>query len=116
MYIVTASQDGQIVQANKSGIGEILKDGETIAIIVPTRVDYAIEMFIRPMDLPLINIGQPVRFTFDGYPAIVFSGWPNGSYGTFAGRITSFENAIGPNGMYRVLVAEDSSIKNGRNN
>ena len=23
MYIVTASQDGQIVQANKSGIGEI---------------------------------------------------------------------------------------------
>jgi len=111
MYIVTASQDGQIVQANKSGIGEILKDGETIAIIVPTRVDYAIEMFIRPMDLPLINIGQPVRFTFDGYPAIVFSGWPNGSYGTFAGRITSFENAIGPNGMYRVLVAEDSSIK-----
>ncbi|MBK9962343.1 MAG: HlyD family efflux transporter periplasmic adaptor subunit [Saprospiraceae bacterium] len=111
MYIVTASQDGQIVQANKSGIGEILKDGETIAIIVPTRVDYAIEMYIRPMDLPLINTGQPVRFTFDGYPAIVFSGWPNGSYGTFAGRITSFENAIGPNGMYRVLVAEDSSIK-----
>ena len=56
MYIVTASQDGQIVQANKSGIGEILKDGETIAIIVPTRVDYAIEMFIRPMDLSLIHI------------------------------------------------------------
>ena len=26
MYIVTASQDGQIVQANKSGIGEILKE------------------------------------------------------------------------------------------
>ena len=111
MYIITASQDGQIVQANKSGIGEILKEGETISIIVPTRVDYAVEMFVKPMDLPLINIGQPVRFTFDGYPAIVFSGWPEGSYGTFAGKVMSFENTIGENGMYRVLVAEDKHLK-----
>jgi HlyD family secretion protein len=51
MYIVTAPQDGQIVQANKSGIGEILKDGETITIIVPNRVNYAVEMFVNPMDL-----------------------------------------------------------------
>jgi multidrug resistance efflux pump len=111
MYIVTASQDGQIVQANKSGIGEILKDGETIAIIVPTRVDYGVEMFVEPMDLPLINVGQSVRFTFDGYPAIVFSGWPDGSYGTFAGKVVSFENTIGENGLFRVLVAEDNTIK-----
>lgn len=62
MYIVTAPQDGQIVQANKSGIGEILKDGETITIIVPSRVDYAVEMFIKPMDLPLIDIGQSCPF------------------------------------------------------
>ncbi len=111
MYIVTAPQDGQIVQANKSGIGEILKDGETISIIVPSRVDYAVEMFVKPMDLPLINIGQLVRFTFDGFPAIVFSGWPENSYGTFSGKVVFFENTIGDNGMYRVLVAEDSSLK-----
>jgi len=111
MYSVTAPQDGQIVQANKSGIGEILKDGETISIIVPSRVDYAVEMYVKPMDLPLINIGQSVRFTFDGFPAIVFSGWPESSYGTFSGKVVFFENTIGQNGMYRVLVAEDNSIK-----
>jgi multidrug resistance efflux pump len=111
MYFVLAPQDGQIVQANKSGIGEILKDGETISLIVPTRNDYAVEMFVQPMDLPLINIGQSVRFTFDGFPAIVFSGWPQNSYGTFSGKVVAFENAIGDNGMYRVLVAEDSTIK-----
>jgi len=111
MYIVRAPQDGQIVQASKSGIGEILKDGETIAMIVPSRVDYAVEMFVKPMDLPLINIGQSVRFTFDGFPAIVFSGWPENSYGTFAGKVVFFENSIGANGMYRVLVAEDKTIK-----
>jgi multidrug resistance efflux pump len=111
MYIVTAPQDGQIVQANKSGIGEILKDGETITIIVPNRVNYAVEMFVNPMDLPLIQAGQKVRFVFDGFPAIVFSGWPNNSYGTFSGKIIAFENTISDNGLFRVLVAEDSTIK-----
>lgn len=111
MYIILAPQDGQIVQAKKAGIGEILKDGERITVIVPDRLDYAVEMFVRPIDLPLISIGQKVRFMFDGFPAIVFSGWPNNSYGTFGGKIVAFENTIGTNGMFRVLVAEDKTDK-----
>ncbi|WP_414617966.1 HlyD family secretion protein [Dyadobacter sp. 32] len=111
MYTILAPQDGQVVQASKAGIGEILKDGERIAVIVPTRVHYAVEMFVEPVDLPLISIGQKVRFMFDGFPAIVFSGWPNNSYGTFGGKIVAFENSIGPNGLFRVLVAEDSTDK-----
>ncbi len=107
MYVILAPQDGQIVRASKSGIGEILKDGETITVIVPSRADYAVEMYVTPVDLPLINIGQKVRFMFDGFPAIVFSGWPNSSYGTFGGKIVAFENNISPNGLFRVLVAED---------
>jgi len=109
MYIIAAPQDGQIVQAKKAGIGEILKEGERITIIVPTKIDYAVQLFIRPIDLPLIDIGQKVRFMFDGFPAIVFSGWPEGSYGTFGGKIVAIENSISPNGMFRVLVSEDSS-------
>lgn len=111
MYTILAPQDGQVVQASKAGIGEILKDGERIAVIVPTRVHYAVEMFVESVDLPLISIGQKVRFMFDGFPAIVFSGWPNNSYGTFGGKIVAFENSIGPNGLFRVLVAEDSTDK-----
>ena len=107
MYIILAPQDGQIVQAKKSGIGEIIKDGERITVIVPTRVNYAVEMFVRPVDLPLINVGQKVRFLFDGFPAIIFSGWPQTSYGTFGGQIVAFENNISANGLFRVLVAED---------
>jgi hypothetical protein len=64
-------------------------------------------MFIRPLDLPLISKGQKVRFMFDGFPAIVFSGWPNQSYGTFGGKVMAIENSISPNGMFRVLVVED---------
>ena len=107
MYIILAPQDGQIVQAKKSGLGEIIKDGELITVIVPNRLDYAVEMYVRPVDLPLISLGQKVRFMFDGFPAIVFSGWPNNSYGTFGGKVVAYENSISSNGLFRVLVAED---------
>ncbi len=111
MYILLAPQDGQIVQAKKSGIGEIIKDGELIVKVVPTKVDYAVEMWVKPVDLPLVSVGQKVRFMFDGFPAIVFSGWPNNSYGTFGGVIAAFENTISANGMFRVLVTEDNVKK-----
>ncbi|MEO6282419.1 MAG: HlyD family efflux transporter periplasmic adaptor subunit [Dyadobacter sp.] len=109
MYVILAPQDGQIVQANKAGIGEILKDGEQVTMIVPTRVNYAVEMYVRPVDLPLVSIGQKVRFMFDGFPAIIFSGWPQNSYGTFGGKVVAFEHTISANGMFRVLVAEDNA-------
>ena len=111
LYFILASQDGQIVQINKAGIGEILKDGENIATIVPDKVDYAVEMYIKPVDLPLIKQGQRVMCFFDGFPAIVFSGWPNSSYGTFAGRIIAVENNISANGLFKALVVEDKNEK-----
>jgi multidrug efflux pump subunit AcrA (membrane-fusion protein) len=106
LYTLTAPQDGQVVQAKKSGIGEILKEGDILVEIVPTNVQYAVEMFVRPVDLPLISKGQTVRFLFDGFPAIVFSGWPNASYGTFAGEISAVESSVSENGKFRVLVKE----------
>lgn len=108
MYIIKAPQDGQIVQVTKSGIGEIIKEGESIGTVVPGRNDaFAVEVFVRPVDLPLIDRGQKVRLIFDGFPTIVFTGWPKGSYGTFGGEIIAFENTISDNGMFRVLVVED---------
>lgn len=61
------------------------------------------------MDLPLVNNGQKVRFVFDGFPAIVFNGWPRGSYGTFGGKVVAVEKSVGENGMFRVLIAEDTT-------
>lgn len=111
LYFILASQDGQIIQLNKAGIGEILKDGENIGTIVPTNVDYAIEIYIKPVDLPLIKEGQRVMSIFDGFPAIVFSGWPDSSYGTFAGKIVAIESNIGSNGMFKALIIEDKKEK-----
>ncbi|KQR91949.1 biotin attachment protein [Chryseobacterium sp. Leaf180] len=110
-YFIIASQDGQVVQINKAGIGEILKDGENIATIVPDKVDYAVEIYIKPVDLPLVKTGQRVMCIFDGFPAIVFSGWPNSSYGTFAGNVIAVENNISTNGLFKALVVPTKNEK-----
>ncbi|HTL10403.1 MAG TPA: HlyD family efflux transporter periplasmic adaptor subunit, partial [Chitinophagaceae bacterium] len=111
LYFIRAPQSGQVTKAKKAGIGEMLKEGEMIVEIVPTGAQRAVEMFVEPMDLPLINPGQKVRFVFDGYPAIVFSGWPSNSYGTFGGRVFAIESSVSTNGKFRILVAEDDAEK-----
>lgn len=111
LYYIKAPQNGQVTKAKKAGIGEMLKEGEMTVEIVPTNVQYAVELFVEPMDLPLINIGQKVRFVFDGFPAIVFSGWPTNSYGTFGGKVSAVETSVSYNGKFRVLVAEDPEDK-----
>ncbi len=111
MYYVLAPQSGQVVKAQKAGIGEFVKEGEMIASIVPDQAEKAVEMFVRPMDLPLLKAGQPVRLLFDGFPAIVFSGWPAASSGTFGGMILAVENNVSVNGKFRVLIKEDPEDK-----
>ncbi len=111
LYYITAPQSGQIVKAKKAGIGEMVKEGDMICEIVPDHIEYAVEIFVDPMDLLLINKGQKVRFVFDGIPAIVFSGWPENSFGTFGGVITAVESNVSANGKFRVLVTEDTSDK-----
>ena len=111
MYCILATQDGQVVKAQKAGIGEFVKEGDMIAEIVPDKIKYAVELYVQPLDLPLVANGQKVRFLFDGFPAIVFSGWPRASSGTFGGVITAIESNVSKNGKFRVLVQEDPADK-----
>ncbi len=106
-YLITAPQRGYITQAVKTGLGELIKEGEPLISIMPASPSLAVQLYVRPMDVPLVNKGQKVRFMFDGWPSIVFSGWPNTSYGTFGGRVVAIDNFLSPNGKYRILVAPD---------
>ena len=99
-----APQSGQITKAKKSGINEMVKEGEMIVEIVPNQIDQAVELFVEPMDLVLVEKGQQVRLQFDGFPAIVFSGWPEASYGTFVGEVIAVETNRSDNGKFRMLV------------
>ncbi len=106
-----APQDGQLISAKKQGLNEMVKEGETIAEIVPTQTDLAVELYVAPQDLVLISKGQEVRLIFDGFPAIVFSGWPAASYGTFLGEVIAVETNVNPNGKFRILVVPGKNEK-----
>lgn len=106
-YYVVAPQKGQVIQAKKGGIGEIIKQGDIIVQIVPQDVELAVEIFVEPFDLPLLSVGQKARFIFDGFPAVVFSGWPQASIGTFGGKVIAVETNRSSTGKFRVLLVQD---------
>jgi multidrug resistance efflux pump len=103
-YIV-APTEGFITQAKVEGVGETVKAGQQIVSIVNNNIHKAVELYVDPVDLPLIRLKQEVRVQFDGWPALVFSGWPGLSFGTFAGEVVAIDNMISSNNKYRILVA-----------
>jgi adhesin transport system membrane fusion protein len=106
-YYILAPQDCYITKLISNGIGETVKEGSPILSIMPTDYQLAAEVYVDPIDLPLLKVGEHVRLQFDGWPAIVFSGWPNASYGTYGGEIYAIDKYISENGKYRILVKED---------
>lgn len=107
MYYVLAPQPGYITQAIQVGLGETIKEGAQIVSIMPKDYSLAVELYVDPIDLPLVRIGNKIRFIFDGWPAIVFSGWPQLSNGTFGGKVYAIDNFTSANNKYRILVVPD---------
>ena len=103
-YVVRAPQSGIVVRTLKAGIGENIKEGEAIATLQPESPVLAAEMYVRAMDVPLIQQGRRVRLQFDGWPAIQFSGWPSVAVGTFGGVVSVIDVVSSTNGRYRLLV------------
>lgn len=110
-YYLIAPQDGQVIKVKNAGVGEIVKEMEFIAEVVPTVNNRAVEMYVKAVDVPLVSLGQRVSLTFDGFPAIVFSGWPSASFGFFRGKVSVIESAISKQGYFRILITEDASYK-----
>ncbi|MEY3420043.1 MAG: hypothetical protein RIR48_323, partial [Bacteroidota bacterium] len=112
LYYILAPQDGYVTQARQTGLGETIKEGAEIVSIMPSKYDLAIQMYIKPLDLPLFEKGQKVMIQFDGWPAIIFSGWPGVSFGTFEGKVLAMDNFTSDNQLYRVLVIPSAGSPN----
>jgi len=103
-YTIMAPQDGFITQTLASGLGENLKEGEIICTIVPGEADLGAELYVSPTDMPLVDTGVTMMCAFDGWPTLVFRGWPDVSSGTFKAVIYGQDNMPSENGKYRILV------------
>jgi multidrug resistance efflux pump len=106
-YVIRAPQNGTIVRATRAGIGEQLKEGESVVTIMPADAQQAVAMLVKPMDVPLLSVGRKVRLQFDGWPALQFAGWPSVSVGTFGGTVAVIDRVPGNSGDFRVLVTPD---------
>lgn len=110
LYVVRAPQDGYVVKTLKAGIGENIKEGESVATLQPKIPMVAAELYVSAMDVPLILDTSDVRLQFEGWPSIQFAGWPSVAVGTFAGKIFAIDKVSSSGGKYRVLVKQTSPI------
>lgn len=108
LYYIISPQSGYITKTIKSGIGEIIKEGDKIVTIVPYERELAVELYVRPMDLPLVEMGHEVRLVFDGWQAFIISGWSDFSFGTYSGEVVALDNIPNDNNMYRIMVRSNN--------
>jgi adhesin transport system membrane fusion protein len=108
LYVVRAPQSGFVVKTLKAGIGENIKEGESVATLQPKEPLVAAELYVSAMDVPLILDTSDVRLQFEGWPSVQFSGWPSVAVGTFAGKVSAIDRVSSAGGKYRILIRQAS--------
>lgn len=107
---VTAPYDGYIAETLQGGVGQNIKQGQGIVRFVKKNAKLAATLYIDPVDFPLVHEGNNVRLQFDGWPAFVFSGWPNLSIGTYPAEVVGLDNVSSNNNKFRILVAPPEDV------
>jgi multidrug resistance efflux pump len=106
---VLAPIDGTVVRIAKAGMGQTLKEGEELAVIVPRSTDQAAEIYVSGLDAALIEPGRLATLQFEGFPSFQFSGWQSLNVGIFHGRVKVVDAMDDGSGRFRVLIIPDSA-------
>lgn len=108
-YYITAPQDGMIVKALRTGIGETIKEGDEVVTIMPENPELAVEMYASAIDVAILNVNDEIRLQFEGWPALVFSGWPGVTFGTFGAKVKTIDK-VSTGGKFRILATVDTEV------
>jgi len=105
---LTAPIDGYVqnLTANGQG-GGFVKQGQTVAMLVPESNQIAVELYIDGNDITFIEVGRHVRLQFEGWPAVQWVGWPSAAVGTFGGKVAFIDRYDGGLGKFRIMVLPD---------
>jgi adhesin transport system membrane fusion protein len=106
---VIAPIDGTVVRIARAGPGQIVKEGDELAVIVPKTTDQAVEIYMSSMDAALVEPGRKVALQFSGFPAFQFSGWQDIAVGIFHGTVKVIDAVDDGTGSFRVLVVPDTT-------
>lgn len=104
---IHAPRDGVIFRLEAKQGAEQVKSGDTLARLVPTAGQLAVELWVDGNDVTLVRTGHKVRLQFEGWPALQFSGWPSVAVGTFGGEVSFVDAADDGEGRFRLVVVPD---------
>ncbi len=104
---VSAPRAGTVFRLVAKEGGEVVKQGDELAVLVPDTVSRAVELWVDGNDAPLITEGRHVRVQFEGWPAVQFVGWPSVAVGTFGGTVAFVDATDNGEGRFRVVVVPD---------
>ena len=104
---VRAPRAGTILRLVARQGAEVVKAGDTLAVLVPDTNSSAVELYVHGNDAPLISPGRHVRLQFEGWPAVQFAGWPSVAVGTFGGTVAFVDAADDGRGKFRIVVVPD---------
>jgi pyruvate/2-oxoglutarate dehydrogenase complex dihydrolipoamide acyltransferase (E2) component len=100
------------IQAIRGQAGtKAVKEGDLLFEVVPKTDDLAVELTVRGVDTPLIEVDDPVRLQFEGWPAIQFVGWPSVAVGTFPGKVIAINPTDSGKGIFKIIVGPDNDSK-----
>lgn len=114
--VTISRQKSQLVRAPRAGVvlqilavegGEQVKQGDSLAVLVPDARDRAVEIWIDGNDASLISEGRNVRLQFEGWPAVQFAGWPSVAVGTFGGVVSFVDSHDDGKGNFRAVIVPD---------
>lgn len=105
--VIVAPRDGTILRLLSNPEAQVLKQGDPLAILIPSTDQYAVELWLDGNDAPLTLPGHHVRLQFEGWPAVQFVGWPEVAVGTFGGSVAFVDSTDNGQGKFRVMVVPD---------
>lgn len=68
MVELVAPADGVVLDIAQRSIGSVVKEAETLFVVVPQEGDLEAEVQLEGKDVGHIEVGQPVRIKFDAFP------------------------------------------------
>ena len=102
--MVKSPVNGMIVDRVHGVGGEIVKQTQVLASIIPDSQSRIVELWVSSIDIPLLKKGDKVMLQFEGWPAIQFSGWPEIAVGTFEGEISLIFPQNNLQGQFKIFV------------
>jgi membrane fusion protein, adhesin transport system len=107
--IITAPRDGSILRLLANPQSDLVRQGDSLLVLVPDSDIKAVELWVSGNDAALITPGRHARLQFEGWPAVQFVGWTEVAIGTFGGTVMFVDSTDDGKGKFRVLILPDKT-------